>query len=338
MSDEGQIEKQAIAWFTRMNGRPSPADREDFARWLGASVAHEQHYANVQRLWTDLGPLSDAVERREAAALASPLQKIEELRRQRSRGKLAAGAVLGLVLCLMTGWLWLERPHLLQDWQADYATARGEQRSLTLADGSTVLLDADSAVAVDLKATERRVELIRGTAFFSVIPGQTPFTVAARNGEARVLGTRFEVAAEDREVSVTLDSGSVEVALRDGAGSLVLKPGESVAYGAAGLGSAHAVDLAEATASAAGPLHLHQRPARGCAGADRALSRRPHPGDERRARRAARQRQHRAARRQCGAGGRAVHRRISGHRARPADACQPLSEPTRVLAIFLSKQ
>ncbi|CAN7637305.1 FecR family protein [Bosea sp. LjRoot237] len=248
MSDEGQIEKQAIAWFTRMNGRPSPADREDFARWLGASVAHEQHYANVQRLWTDLGPLSDAVERREAAALASPLQKIEELRRQRSRGKLAAGAVLGLVLCLMTGWLWLERPHLLQDWQADYATARGEQRSLTLADGSTVLLDADSAVAVDLKATERRVELIRGTAFFSVIPGQTPFTVAARNGEARVLGTRFEVAAEDREVSVTLDSGSVEVALRDGAGSLVLKPGESVAYGAAGLGSAHAVDLAEATA------------------------------------------------------------------------------------------
>lgn len=248
MSDEGQIEKQAIAWFTRMNGRPSPADREDFARWLGASTAHEQHYANVQRLWTDLGPLSDAVERREATALAGPLQKIEELRRQRSRGRLAAGAVLGLALCLMTGWLWLERPHLLQDWQADYATARAEQRSLTLADGSTVLLDADSAVAVDLKATERRVELIRGTAFFSVVPGQSPFIVAARNGEARVLGTRFEVAAEDREVSVTLDSGSVEVALRDGAGSLVLKPGESVAYGAAGLGSAHAVDLAEATA------------------------------------------------------------------------------------------
>lgn len=248
MTDEGQIEKQAIAWFTRMNGRPSPADRVDFARWLGASVAHEQHYANVQRLWTDLGPLSDAFERREIAALADPLQKIEELRRQRSRGKLAAGAVLGLALCLMTGWLWLERPHLLQDWQSDYATARGEQRSLTLADGSTVLLDADSAVAVHLTATERRVELIRGAAFFSVVPGQVPFIVAARNGEAHVLGTRFDVVAENREVSVTLDSGSVEVALRDGAGSLVLKPGESVAYGAGGLGSAHAVDLSEATA------------------------------------------------------------------------------------------
>jgi transmembrane sensor len=38
MSDERQIEKQAIAWFTRMNGRPSTADREDFARWLGAST------------------------------------------------------------------------------------------------------------------------------------------------------------------------------------------------------------------------------------------------------------------------------------------------------------
>jgi transmembrane sensor len=248
MSDERQIEKQAIAWFTRMNGRPSTADREDFARWLAASAAHEQHYANVQRLWIDLGPLFDVVEQRDAAALAGSLQKIEELRRQRRSGKVAAGAVLGLLLCLVSGWLWLERPHLLQDWQADYATARAEQRSLTLADGSTVLLDADSAIAVDLGAKERRVELIRGTAFFSVIPGQTPFSVAARNGEARVLGTRFEVAAEDREVSVTLDSGSVEVALRDGAGSLVLKPGESVAYGTGGLGSAQAVDLAETTA------------------------------------------------------------------------------------------
>lgn len=248
MSDERQIEKQAIAWFTRMNGRPSTADREDFARWLAASTAHEQHYADVQRLWTDLGPLSDSVERREAGALAGPLQKIEELRRQRGRGKVAAGAVFGLLLCIAAAWLWLERPHLLEDWQADYATARAEQRNVTLADGSTVLLDADSAIAVDLGAMERRVELIRGTAFFSVVPGQTPFTVAARNGEARVLGTRFEVAAEDRAVNVTLDSGSVEVALRDGSGRLILKPGESVAYGAGGLGSAHAVDLAEATA------------------------------------------------------------------------------------------
>ena len=73
MSDERQIEKQAIAWFTRMNGRPSATDREDFARWLAASAAHEQHYADVQRLWTDLGPLADAVEikRRVKRPLAS---------------------------------------------------------------------------------------------------------------------------------------------------------------------------------------------------------------------------------------------------------------------------
>ncbi|MGX1788256.1 FecR family protein [Bosea sp. NPDC055332] len=248
MSDERQIEKQAIAWFTRMNGRPSAADHEDFARWLAASAAHEQHYANVQRLWTDLGPLADAVAPHDATALAGPLQKIEELRRQRRSSKVAAGVVLSLLLCVAMGWLWLERPHLFQDWQADYATARAEQRNLTLADGSTVLLDADSAITVDFTATERRVELLRGTAFFNITPGQVPFAVAARNGEARVLGTRFEVAAEDREVSVTLDSGSVEVALRDGGGRLVLKPGESVAYGAGGLGGAHAVDLAETTA------------------------------------------------------------------------------------------
>lgn len=249
MPDEALIEKQAVAWFTRMNGRPSAADRQDFARWLAASAVHARAYRDVETLWTDLGPLADTLEGRDAAALAGPMEKIRELRRKRGRGKLGGGIALGLALLLACGWLWLERPHLLEDWRADYVTARGEQRSLELAEGSMLLLDADTAVAVELSAERRRVRLLRGTAFFRVQPSGVPFVVEAQNGQARVLGTAFEVAAREGEgVTVTLASGSLKVGLHGGAQDVVLKPGESVEYGASGLGAAHPVDLSEAMA------------------------------------------------------------------------------------------
>jgi transmembrane sensor len=249
MPDEALIEKQAVAWFTRMNGAPSASDKQDFAQWLAASSAHARSYRKLEALWSDLGPLADVLGSREAARLAGPLEKIDELRRKRRIGKIGAGIALSLAMLLAGGWIWLEQPHLLQDLHADYVTARGEQRNVTLADGSTILLDADTALAVELSPARRRVRLLRGTVFFEVRPSQAPFVVEAHNGEASVLGTAFEVAARrDDEVTVTLDHGSVRVGLLDRSQDVVLKPGESVEYGAAGLGPTQAVDLGEATA------------------------------------------------------------------------------------------
>lgn len=260
-SEEHLLEKQAVAWFTRMNGRPSATDRAEFEAWLAASDDHAQHYSKVAALWSEMGALSDALGAREAAALVAPLERIQELRRKRGRGRVAAGSVLALVLALCLGWIWLDRPHLLEDWRADQVTARGELRTVVLADGSTVQLDSDSALAVELSGDERRVRLLRGTAFFEVNRSGTPFVVTARNGEARVLGTSFEVAAsEDGSVSVTLASGSVAVELPQSREALVLKPGERVAYSRRGLGRAEAVDVAEATAWRAGRFIFDDMP------------------------------------------------------------------------------
>lgn len=259
VEDEAQseelLEKQAIAWFTRMNGRPSPTERSDFEAWLGASEAHARHYRAVEATWTDLGALAGALDREQSASLSAALDRVSQAKRARRRGSLAAGLALGLALLLGTGWLWLERPHLLQDWQADLATARGEQRTLALADGSKVLLDADTAIAVDFTPRSRQVRLLRGTAFFEVARGERPFIVAAQAGEATVLGTRFEVATrEEGAVAVTLVGGSLEVRLPASRQAEILKPGESVAYDAAGLGKVQAIDPAEAASWRMGRL------------------------------------------------------------------------------------
>ncbi|WP_449256654.1 FecR family protein [Bosea sp. (in: a-proteobacteria)] len=260
-SDELLLEKQAIAWFTRMNGRPSHADRTDFEAWLAASGDHARHYDKVAALWSEMGTLSSALGASESAALATPLERIRALRRARGRGRAAAGAVLCLALVLCLGWIWLDRPHLFENWQADQVTARGEQRTVVLADGSTAQLDSDSALAVDFSDGLRRVRLLRGTAFFEVKRSGAPFVVSAGQGEARVLGTSFEVAASDDDsVTVTLASGSVAVELPQLREAVVLKPGERVAYGGHGLGRTEIVDVADVTAWRAGRFIFNDMP------------------------------------------------------------------------------
>lgn len=257
-SDEALLEKQAVAWFTRMNGRPSATDRADFEAWLTASEDHASHYDKVAALWSELGTLFGE---EPSTALAGPLDRVRALREQRRRGRTAAGAVLGLFLAAGIGWLWLDRPHLLEDWQADQVTRRGEQRMVTLADGSTAQLDSDSAITVSFSDGRRDVRLLRGTAFFEVRRSAAPFVVSARNGEARVLGTSFEVSAnEGGGVTVTLASGSVEVGLTQSRESLTLKPGERVAYDGRGLGLAERVDVADLTAWRAGRLIFDNMP------------------------------------------------------------------------------
>ena len=79
-------------------------------------------------------------------------------------------------------------------WTADQRTLAGEQRVLTLDDGSRVTLAGDSAINLDLTDHQRRVTLLRGRVYFQVAPDpQRPFLVEAGEARVRVTGTRFEV-------------------------------------------------------------------------------------------------------------------------------------------------
>lgn len=242
------VEAEAIAWFTRMNGKPSRTDRNHFKTWLKADPIHERAYDELRALWSSAGGPGADVAREEEQALSRHLENVRRMRETKTSGK--TGGIVGLCLCafLAGSWIWLERPTLLQDWQADYVSARGERRLIDLQDGSTVLLDADTAIDVDLGASERRVRLLRGTAFFTVTHSDIPFVVKAGDGEARVLGTTFDVAMHDDGVSVVLENGSLQVTGATASQRVVLAPGEGVAYRASGMGKPEKVDLEESAA------------------------------------------------------------------------------------------
>ena len=109
------------------------------------------------------------------------------------------------------------------------ATTKGEHRSFQLADASTVILNTDSAVAVAFRPRgERRLELIRGQAFFKVAHDKTrPFVVAVDGRTVTALGTQFEVRAEPSRVRVVLVEGRVSVT-RSGGAPVVMHAGQQL--------------------------------------------------------------------------------------------------------------
>ena len=138
LRDQSLIEREAVAWFTRMNGKPSRQEKSDFQRWLQASSDHRQAYDQLRGLWRDMGSNAHLSTPHEDPDLAAPLERIRRLRDERKTGKLGPVIVGCLALLVASCWLWLERPTLLQDMQADFVSPRGERRQITLADGSHV--------------------------------------------------------------------------------------------------------------------------------------------------------------------------------------------------------
>ena len=98
-------------------------------------------------------------------------------------------------------------------WQdGRYSTDLGEQRILTLADGSVVTLNTSSTIRVDFSKQQRNIELIEGEAFFRVAHDTArPFDVTARDATARAVGTQFNVRIAGQTTMVSVVDGVVDV-------------------------------------------------------------------------------------------------------------------------------
>ncbi len=93
-----------------------------------------------------------------------------------------------------------------------YATERGEQRSLTLADGSVVQINTLTRLVVRFDGNIRLVELPAGEALFRVAhePGR-PFVVRTPFAAVRAVGTQFNVDTRAQGTRVAVIEGRVAV-------------------------------------------------------------------------------------------------------------------------------
>ena len=235
-------EQAAFAWLCLLHDQPSSGDQLTFSHWLQADPAHAEAYAQAQVLWELSESPARTLADEDAFALQGYLNAMNQSRRHSLRrwsGALAMAACLLLMMGLGAGW---QPVRWIDDLGADYVSAPGEIRTVTLADQSHVTLDADSAIAVDFSRGERHVQLRRGAGFFSVTHTGDPFVVDAEQGQAKVLGTQFEVRVQPQGAQVTVLSGRVGVTAKKDAEPQILTAGQQVAYGDGAAQQRHAVD------------------------------------------------------------------------------------------------
>jgi transmembrane sensor len=142
-----------------------------------------------------------------------------------------------------------------------YATGHGEQRTLVLADGSRLSLDALTRVEVTLARAERRIELVSGRMNIEVAKDpERPLRVQAAGSTVTALGTVFTVERGPDAVVVTLVEGRVAVRRAQG-GPLEMRPGQELTLDPArGTSLRDSVDTEQALAWREGKLIFDDEP------------------------------------------------------------------------------
>jgi transmembrane sensor len=250
----------ALSWLSLLHNQPTAADQARFSRWLQADPAHAQAYAQAQVVWEMSEEPAATLAREDDAALQALLAAMDAPpRRSRSYwgASLAMAACLLLMVSMGLGW---QPQRWADDFGADYVSAPGQVRTVTLADQSQVTLDADSAIAVHFTGGERHVQLRRGAAFFQVTHTGEPFVVDGRQGETRVLGTQFEVRLQPAGAQVTVLSGRVGVKAASDLPQQILTAGQRVAYDQTHTTDPQAVDSENQLAWRQGWLNYYRTP------------------------------------------------------------------------------
>ncbi|QDO98235.1 DUF4974 domain-containing protein [Ferrovibrio terrae] len=261
----GRIESEATDWLVLQTaGRLDTCAESAFETWIGRSPLHRAVYDELRNTWDSLAELQrnpghllrhTALLHRRAQTMPPP---------RRLTAALAALAASLLLMVALGASIWFGDLATLLT--ADHRSARGEVRSVFLADGSQVDLGPASAIRLHFNADERRIELLSGSAFFHAAP-QTlangrPFIVETANLSVRALGTQFAVERLAERDIVAVAEHDVEVTLH-GAGEqrMVLSPGQSMRYRhGAPQGSVGSIDPREIAAWRSGNLVFYQAP------------------------------------------------------------------------------
>lgn len=209
-----------------LRGHTSASEERMLADWRDRSAASARHYHDIHRLWRLGGVLVDGAEDEPPPTIRELMRRVEEevpaarppTRPAGSRGwrpwlqralQMAALFILGFAVrhTVFEG----GNPTALG--VAEFVTGASETVTVTLGDGTLVRLAPESRLRLT-GAAEREVWL-DGHAYFAVTTQEGhPFRVRTHAGDAVVLGTRFDLQAEEGRLRLLVVEGKVELAAR----------------------------------------------------------------------------------------------------------------------------
>lgn len=238
--------KRAAEWFIKLEVEKNASEDEqiEFINWLCEDPENEMLYERCKLTWSISEELDDDPEIDHLIKTAAI--EHSDTSPQRLFGfnvsvlKTAAAGLAIFILSTLLALNYWPADKALSVPQLSYHTATGEQKIITLADGSTILLNTSTEVTVEYNSEVRRVILERGEALFEVVGNpKRPFVVVAGKGKVRAIGTLFSVYKQRDQVNVVLADGSVVVEQLGDKGGVdqgrkLLMPGEKVSYSSEG--------------------------------------------------------------------------------------------------------
>jgi transmembrane sensor len=196
----------AADWLVRLQAPGlDEAQAVEFDAWLGADAANAKAYDAALAVMLELDAAApEILDDIQSAPAHRPGARANTSKRGwLAAGGLAAAGVVALAVMSLSA---------LAPTAQSFATAKGEHRTVKLADGSTIELNAGSELSVTLGRHDRHVVMPQGEAVFDVAADKArPFLIDAGDRTVRVVGTRFDVRRRGDQLSVTVERGVVEV-------------------------------------------------------------------------------------------------------------------------------
>lgn len=184
-------DRTAAQWIARFNaGDWTTQDEAAFRRWLAANPDHAAQFERATDLW-DMVP-------------GTAPARAPRITRRRALTGVTALAATTVAASVAFQAAYAATP---------YETGIGEQRRITLRDGSALLLDADTRVRVLATPEQRRLWLSRGRVDLTVARVAVPFTVLVGAHTMTAAAGRFDVRRDARDhVAMTAVEGRAVVA------------------------------------------------------------------------------------------------------------------------------
>lgn len=212
-SSREDIQEQACLWISRLDRGLSDSEKAALNHWLGESNAHREAIMEYASLWDDMSALNELSGLFPRKQVKQDSGRVKRLVVQARWSVAASFLFMALAAGIVVERTWFNTPVEVASTSQKVVTGVGEQKSLTLADGSEVHLNTNSVVTVTLSDKAREIVLLKGEAHFTVAHDKRrPFTVTAGNNTVTAVGTAFNMQyVNDNAFELVVTEGRVLV-------------------------------------------------------------------------------------------------------------------------------
>lgn len=200
------LRDEAASWIVRRDRGLTPEEKREFQRWLDGDPRRAAALTRSEFAWGMLDRLPASVVPHEGETVPPPAARLRW--HWPAAGLIAAAIAFAFLRAPQP-----TPPTLAPAGAPSISSPRtNAAQTALLPDGTTVRLNIGAELATRFTATERRVRLVRGEAYFIVTPDAArPFIVDAGGVNVRAVGTAFNVNLQTQAVDVIVTEGKVQV-------------------------------------------------------------------------------------------------------------------------------